>query len=99
MKLDNIKDEYNPGEVILCGAEGNPPPEIRWLDEYNRIASNSEALLVDSSMEGTNTYTCLARNIVRKAIHTKKENITFVTSEILSLFCNVLEISFSLKEK
>ena len=86
LKLDNIKDEYNPGEVITCVAEGNPPPNITWLDEYNSTASNSEALLIDSSMEGTHTYICLAVNDVRGTIYTMKENITIVTSEIFSLF-------------
>ena len=78
MTLDNVKDEYTPGEVITCDAEGNPDPEIRWVDEESgEEVIDSGLLVIDALMEGTQTYSCHATNIVRGTIKGFSETITF----------------------
>ena len=77
MNLDNVKQVYNPGEVITCSAEGNPDPEIRWVVDTNSTVSDSAFLLIEPFMEGTGTYSCLATNIVRGIIKSCSETITF----------------------
>ena len=82
MNLDNVKDMYNPGEVIACAAEGKPDPEIRWVDDANATVSDSATLLIEPSMEGTQTYSCLATNDVRGDRHSLMKTVTFnVTGE------------------
>ena len=82
MNLDNVKDEYIPGEEITCAAEGNPDPEIRWVDDANATVINSHIITIEGSMEGTQTYSCLATNDVRRVTYSLFETITFnVTSE------------------
>ena len=76
IRLDNVKDEYTPGEMITCAAEANPDPEIRWVDA-NSIVSNSAFLLIEPFMEGVQTYSCLATNIVHGIIKSCSETITF----------------------
>ena len=78
MRLDNVKDVYNPGEVITCAAEGNPEPEIRWVDDANATVSDATLLLIEPFMEGIQTYSCLATNIVRGIIKGYSETITFI---------------------
>ena len=78
MRLDNVKDVYNPGEVIMCAAEGNPEPEIRWVDDANATVSDATLLLIEPFMEGIQTYSCLATNIVRGIIKGYSETITFI---------------------
>ena len=88
MQLDNAKDEYNPGEKIICGAEGNPNPDIRWVDDANATVVDSATLTIVASMEGTRTYSCLAENVVRGITYFLMEPITFnVTSKLLFIFC------------
>ena len=77
MNLDNVKHLYNPGEVITCAAEGNPEPEIRRVDDANATVSSSAFLLLDASMEGAQTYSCLATNDVRGATYSLLETIIF----------------------
>ena len=78
INLDNVKDVYNPGEVITCAAEGNPDPEIRWVDKGSGDeVADSGVLVIDASMEGTQTYSCLATNIVRGTIKGSSQTITF----------------------
>ena len=82
INLDNVKDVYNPGEVITCAAAGNPDPEIRWMDDANVTVSDSDFLLIEPSIEGTQTYSCLATNDVRGETYSLMKTITFnVTSE------------------
>ena len=77
MNLDNVQHEYNPGEVIMCSAEGNPEPEIRWVDDVNFIVSKTHILTIEASMETTQTYRCLATNNVRGTLYSMLETITF----------------------
>ena len=77
MNLDNVKHLYNPGEVIMCAADGNPDPEIRWVDDANATVSETATLLIEPFMEGVQTYSCLATNIVRGIIKGCSETITF----------------------
>ena len=88
MNLGNAKDEYNPGEEITCAAEGNPDPTIIWVDDNNDTVVESETLAIVASMEGTRTYSCQAKNVVRGTTHYLMETITFnVTSKLLFIFC------------
>ena len=78
MTLDNVEDVYNPGEEIRCAAEGNPDPEIRWVDsESGDEIANSGVLVIEPSMEGTQSYSCHATNVVRGIIKGFSETITF----------------------
>ena len=82
MNLDNVKHVYSPGEVITCAAEGNPEPEIRWVDDANATIFDSAFILVQPFMEGTQTYSCLATNDVRGVTYSLMETVTFkVTSK------------------
>ena len=81
INLANVKHEYNPGEVITCDAEGNPDPDIRWVDDENVIVSESQFLIIEASMEGVQTYSCLATNVVRGVTNNVMETVAFsVTS-------------------
>ena len=72
MNLDNVKHVYNPGEVITCTAEGNPEPEIRWVDdESGDEVADSGILVINAFMEGTQTYSCLATNVVRGVTYSR----------------------------
>ena len=77
MNLDNVKHVYNPGEVITCSTEGNPEPEIRWVDDVNATVVESHILTIEASMEGTQTYSCLATNVVRGVTYSLMTTITF----------------------
>ena len=65
MILHNVKDVYTLGDIITCSAEGNPEPDIRWLDEQNDTLSDSDTLVTEESMAGLQTFICLATNVVR----------------------------------
>ena len=78
MNLDNVKHVYNPGEEITCTAEGNPEPEIRWVDdESGDEVADSGILVINAFMEGTQTYSCLATNVVRGVTYSLMTTITF----------------------
>ena len=90
VNLDNVKHVYNPGEVITCTAKGNPDPEIRWVDDANDTVSNSAFLLIEPFVEGTQTYSCLATNVVRAVTYSLMETVTFkVTGENNFTFLNL----------
>ena len=89
MNLDNVKHVYNPGEVITCSAEGNPEPEIRWVDDANVIVSESHILIIEASMEGTQTYNCLATN-VRRVTNNVMETVTFSVASKNNFFSEML---------
>ena len=73
---------YNPGEEITCAAEGNPDPEIRWVDDTNATVSETDTLLIKPFMEGTQTYSSLATNYVRGDRHSLMKTVRFnVTGE------------------
>ena len=73
-----MKHVYSPGEVITCAAEGNPEPELRWVDEESGDeVADSGVLVIDNSMEGTGTYSCLATNVVRGVTYSLTTTITF----------------------
>ena len=77
MNLDNVKHVYNPGEVITCSADGNPDPEIRWVDDVNSTVSDTAFLLIVPFMEGVQNYSCLATNDVRGDTHSLMKTVTF----------------------
>ena len=82
INFDNLKHVYDPDEVITCAAEGNPDPEIRWVDDANSTVSDSALLLTEPSMEGVQTYSCLATNDVRGETYSLMKTVTFnVTGE------------------
>ena len=87
MNLGDVMEEYNPGEEIICAAEGNPEPHIRWVDDMNNTVVDSATLTIHASMVGTRTYSCLATNTVRGANYSLTETITFnVTSKFSCFF-------------
>ena len=80
INLDKVKHVYNPGEVITCVAEGNPEPKIKWVDDANATVSESHILTIEPSMEGVQTYSCLATNVVRGVTNTVMETVTFIVT-------------------
>ena len=94
MNLGDVKDEYNPGEVITCAAEGNPSPDIYWVDDTNATVTEEATLIIDPSMEGTQTYSCVATNEFRGTTFSERRTITFnVTSKFV--FFSYLEFFLS----
>ena len=87
MNLGNVEEEYNPGEEITCAAEGNPDPDISWVDDNNDTVVESNVLTIEASMEGTRTYSCLATNVVRGETNSEMQTITFNVTSKLPCFC------------
>ena len=76
MILHNVKDVYTLGDIIICSAEGNPEPDIRWLDEQNDTISDSNILVIRESMTGLQTFICLATNVIRGKTTAVSQQIT-----------------------
>ena len=82
----NVKDVYAVGEIITCLAEGNPEPDINWLDEQNDTLSDSGTLLIQECMAGLQTFICVATNVVRGKAFTVSQNIiAFVLGKHLGI--------------
>ena len=64
------------GDIITCTAEGNPEPDISWLDEQNDTLSDSDTLVIEESMAGLQTFICLATNVIRGKIKVVSQQIT-----------------------
>ena len=74
--LHDVKDIYTVGDNITCSAEGNPEPDISWLDEQNNMLSDSDTLVIQDSMIGLQTFICLPTNMVRGKINVVSQQIT-----------------------
>ena len=84
--LTNVRQEYNPEDEVACSAEGNPEPDMRWVDQENNTVSDSGILVIEATMEGTQTYSCAAMNVVGGEIIEAMVTITFdVTSKYVHL--------------
>ena len=77
VSLSPIQEEYYPGDTIICSATGNPEPYIRWVDIFNNTVSDSPTLLIVPSMAGTQTFTCLATNVIDNETYMATATITF----------------------
>ena len=75
------------GDIITCSAEGNPKPDIRWLDEQNDTLSDSHRLVIQESMIGLQTFISLVTNMVRGQPYDVSQQITAcIMGKIFSVF-------------
>ncbi len=71
------KEEYIPGETVVCLAEGLPTPEIFWTDENSGIVIENATFIITSAMTGQQKYTCAASNEIRGVIHVETKTLDF----------------------
>lgn len=77
---------------LPCKAEGNPPPEISWLKDGNRINANvshelqSDGTLVLSpiTVESSGFYQCVAENVI--GIKVLGTTVGIVADEVIPTF-------------
>ena len=77
IQLENVRYSLYPGDTITCSADGFPVPNFRWSDAANNTLSNSTTLTIVASMQGRNTLTCEATNVVKNNTYRIKTSTTF----------------------
>ncbi|XP_064651212.1 uncharacterized protein LOC135502356 isoform X2 [Lineus longissimus] len=76
-----IREEYKAGDVIRCGALGNPDPEISWTKHNGTgdlLAKDGSLRVEERSVGGPYSYTCTATNYVDHYPHSVKKSIDFI---------------------
>ena len=54
---------YQPGDRMLCSAEGNPEPSYQWTDLVSGTAMQAAVLVITEDMVNKNhTFQCTASN-------------------------------------
>ena len=76
MVLHNVEDVYTVEDKITCSAEGNPDPDMIWLDDQNKTLSDYSVLEINESMAGLQTFICVATNVVREQVWMVSQHIT-----------------------
>lgn len=57
---------YHPGDFIVCSADGNPPPNISWMNNANNHIIENDTLPITEDMIGTvQSFDCIAINEVK----------------------------------
>ena len=63
LRITPRQSSYQPGDRILCSAEGNPEPLYQWTDLDNGTVIEGDVLIITEDMVGKDQrFQCTATN-------------------------------------
>ena len=85
---------YQPGDRMLCSAEGNPEPSYQWTDLVSGTVIQGAVLVITEEMvDKSHAFKCVATNYYSGAMHENSTTVVFsVAGGKLLLYHHILLI-------
>lgn len=74
---------YQPGDDLICSADGNPEPKYQWKNLVTGDISNDGKIVISKSLTNSSSWIleCVASNYVDGDKKTASTNISFTIKE------------------